>query len=599
MNPEHQATSRPRPSLMLLISLLQGLALLLLWRAATNEVWPSQTPALNFPLWTLATALPLLLLLGLENHSQRRTALAIAGFCAALALLGAHIGWQAAPWGEFPVESMTVAYVLPLILGCFLALLFLRPLVEWRSPDYGEIFADSWRNALVAGLSGALALGVTAVLMLWGELFRVIGIEFFIDLFTEDWFLFPVLSVVVGLGIYIFRGLAGVIGGIAGLLQGLMWLLLPLVLTVTALFLGALPFTGLEPLWNTGSGTSLLMALNLFALFALNAVYQSGGHEPYPSPVHRLLCAGAVLLPAISLFALYGLYLRVDQYGWTVARCWALLISLLITLFSLGYAGGALRFRAQWTARLAGVNLPMSALMIGLILLVNSPLLDFRKISLASQQSRVERGEIALEDFDFYSTRENLGRPGWLWMRDLIEDNRESNPELAQLALEPVRHFEPGRHNEQPYDFVSGPGIGDGFIDFGQRAILRPGPFAIPETLGDAMQSSAAATIARFDPEAQLYLFQADLNGDGSPEYILICSAGGMMVEATGYLLEDSGAWSQLPITLPRLTPEQNQSLADGPVEVIDPEFSHLRIGNVTLQVTPSEVPAALSPQPF
>ncbi len=581
MNTEDQATSRPAPGLMLLISLLQGLALLLLWRAAANEVWPSQTPALNFPLWTLATALPLLLLLGLENRNQRRTALAIAGFCAALVPLGAHIGWQAAPWGEFPVESITAAYVLPLILGCFLALLFLRPLVEWRAPDYGGIFADSWRNALVAGLSSALALGVTVVLMLWGELFRVIGIEFFIDLFTEDWFLFPVLSVVVGLGIYIFRGLAGVIGGIASLLQGLMWLLLPLVLAVTALFLGALPFTGLEPLWNTGSGTSLLMALNLFALFALNAVYQSGGHEPYPPPVHRLLCAAAALLPAISLLALYGLYLRVDQYGWTVARCWALLISLLIALFSLGYAGGALRFRARWTAKLAGVNLPMSALMLGLILLVNSPLLDFRKISLASQQGRVERGEIALEDFDFYNTRENLGRPGWLWMRGLIEENRESNPELVQLMLEPIRH------HEESFDFAGRPGIGDGLIDFGQRAVLRPGPFAIPETLAAAMQSSAAATIARFDPEAELYLFQADLNGDGNPEYLLICSAGGMMVEAAGYLLEDSGAWAQLPITLPRLTLEQDQSLADGPIEVIDPEFNHLRIGDVTLQVTP------------
>ncbi|MCY4269944.1 MAG: hypothetical protein OXE80_07230, partial [Gammaproteobacteria bacterium] len=233
------------------------------------------------------------------------------------------------------------------------------------------------------------------------------------------------------------------------------------------------------------------------------------------------------------------------------------------------------------------------ALMLGLILLVNSPLLDFRKISLASQQGRVERGEIALEDFDFYDTRENLGRPGWLWMRGLIEENRESDPELVQLMLEPIRH------HEESFDFAGGPGIGDEPLDFGQRAILRPGPFAIPETLAAAMQSSAAATIARFDPEADLYLFQADLNGDGSPEYILIGSAGGMMVEATGYLLEDSGAFSQLPLTLPRLTPEQNQSLADGLVEVIDPEFNHLRIGNVILQVTPPEAPAARSPQPF
>ena len=407
-----ETQARPRLHLMLLISLLQGFALFLLWRAAENQVWPSQTPAASFPLWTIAVAAPLLLLLGLESSNKSRTAMLIGLFCGLLALLGVYIGWQVTPFGEFAPDSIIAAYVLPLTLGCFLALLFLRPLVRGRMPDYGEIFSDSWRNALVAGLSWALGLAVFLTMMLWGELFRVIGIDFFIDLFTEDWFLFPVLSVVVGLGIFIFRGLANVIDGITGLLQGLMWLLLPLVLTVTVLFLAALPFTGLEPLWNTGSGTALLMVLNLFALFAVNAVYQRGDHEPYPLLAHRLLCAGIALLPVISLLALYGLYLRVDQYGWTVARCWALLISLLVTLFSLGYGGSVVRFREAWTGKLASVNLPMGLLMLALILLLNSPLLDFRKISLASQQGRVERGEIALEEFDFFDARGKHGPAG-------------------------------------------------------------------------------------------------------------------------------------------------------------------------------------------
>ena len=592
MNDETQATVRPQPGLMLLISLAQGAVLLLLWRAGANQVWPSQTPVLNFPLWTLAVALPLLLLLGLEHRNRRRTALVVTGFCAMLALLGAYIGWQATPWGEFPAASIVAAYVLPLILGCFLALLFLRPLVERRAPEYGEIFADSWRNALVAGLSWALALGVTAVLMLWGELFRVIGIEFFIDLFTEDWFLFPVLSVVVGLGVYIFRGLAKVIGGIAGLLQGLMWLLLPLALTVTALFLAALPFTGLAPLWDTGSGTSLLMALNLFVLFTLNAVYQSGGHLPYPMPMHRLLCIGAALLPVISLLALYGLYLRVDQYGWTVARCWALLISLLITLFSLGYAGSVLRFREAWTGKLASVNLPMSLLMLGLILLLNSPLLDFRKISLASQLGRVERGEIALEEFDFYDARENMGRSGWRWMQGVIEEHRQTNPELAQLALEPVRQ---GRG---PGAFMAGPAPRGQQIDFAERAVFRPGPFALPEGLEAAMQASPAAAIARFESEAMLYLFEADLNSDGNPEYVLVHSFRGR-VDADAFINEGNGAWTQFRMMPDRPFPESNEALSSGAIEVIEPEINNLRIGEITFEaMNLSDGPAAFSPQP-
>ena len=557
---------------MLPISLLQGLALFLLWRAAENQVWPSQTPAVNFPLWTIAVTLPLFLLLGLEDRNGRKTAMAIGSFCALLALLGVYIGWQVTPFGEFPPESIIATYVLPLLLGCFLALLFLRPIVQGRTPDYAEIFTDSWRNALVAVLSGALTLGVFGVLMLWGELFRVIGIEFFFDLFTEDWFLFPVLAVVVGLGIFIFRGLANVIGGITSLLQGLMWLLLPLVLTVTVLFLAALPFTGLEPLWDTGNGTALLMALNLFALFGLNAVYQRGDLEPYPLPLHRLLCVGIALLPVISLLALYGLYLRVDQYGWTVARCWALMISLLITLFSLGYAGSVVRFREQWTGKLARVNLPMSVLMIALALLLNSPLLDFRKISLASQQNRVDRGEIALEEFDFFDARENMGRPAYLWMQQVIEENQDSNPELAQLVSDPVRPA-----------FTGFPMDPANRIDFRNQVTYRPAPFAIPDTLLEAMQISLVAELLRSGRVEELILFQADLDRDGIPEYILAADYFNTVM-AAAFRLEDN-AWRELRLTPVQPIPGPGQSLIDGEIEVIPPEYNNLKIGDLILQV--------------
>ncbi|MCY3688742.1 MAG: DUF4153 domain-containing protein [Gammaproteobacteria bacterium] len=573
MNDQAQVSVRPRLALMLLISLAQGFALFLLWRATENQVWPSQTPMANFPLWTIAVALPLLLLLGLEDRNGRKTAIFVALFTALLALLGIYIGRQVTPFGEFPPDSIVATFILPLILGCFLALLFLRPAVLGRAPDYAEVFSDSWRNALVAALSWALTLGVFGIMMLWGELFRVIGIEFFIDLFTEDWFLFPVLSVAVGLGIFIFRGLANVIAGITSLLQGLMWLLLPLVLTVTVLFLGALPFTGLQPLWDTGNGTALLMALNLFALFALNAVYQRGDREPYPLQVHRVLCVGIALLPLISLLALYGLYLRVDQYGWTVARCWALLISLLITMFSLGYASNVIRNRERWFGKLASVNQPMAMLMLALVLLVNSPLLDFRKISLASQQNRVEQGEITLEQFDFFDARANMGRPAYLWMQQIIEENRDSNPELAQMAREPVRPGPPGSYSPEPLER----------IDFRGWVTYRPEPFAVPDALLDAMQLSIVAGSLRAGQVEEMILFQSDLDLDGNPEYVLAADISGVLV-AAGFRLEE-GAWRQLRLMTNQNVPEPGQLLIDGDIQVVTPQFNNLQIGDVTLRV--------------
>lgn len=589
MNDQAQISVRPRLALMLLISLAQGLALFLLWRAAENQVWPSQTPMANFPLWTIAVALPLLLLLGLEDRNQRKAAKFVGLFAALLALLGIYIGRQVTPFGEFPPDSIIATFILPLILGCFLALLFLRPAVLGRAPDYAEVFSDSWRNALVAALSWALTLGVFGVMMLWGELFRVIGIEFFIDLFTEDWFLFPVLSVAVGLGIFIFRGLANVIAGITSLLQGLMWLLLPLVLTVTVLFLGALPFTGLQPLWDTGNGTALLMALNLFALFALNAVYQRGDREPYPLQVHRLLCVGISLLPVISLLALYGLYLRVDQYGWTVARCWALMISLLIAMFSLGYASNVIRNRERWSGKLASVNQPMAMLMLALILLVNSPLLDFRKISLASQQNRVEQGEITLEQFDFFDARENMGRPAYLWMQQIIEEN----PELAQLALEPVPPNFVAIANEAPEPEIQTFVPPFERLDIRGWATYRPEPFPVPDDLAEAMQYSTVAGIIGVEPERvnELVVFRADLNGDETAEYILAASLSvpveiddRLQLVVTGFREDDSG-WRELNFYPYPGIPVGSPQLVEIEIQVVTPQFNNLQIGDITLSV--------------
>jgi len=69
------------------------------------------------------------------------------------------------------------------------------------------LFTNSWRNFLVGVLAGIFTLIFWLILVLWGQLFKVIGIDFFMDLFTEDWFVIPVLAVAFGLGVSLFRDL--------------------------------------------------------------------------------------------------------------------------------------------------------------------------------------------------------------------------------------------------------------------------------------------------------------------------------------------------------------------------------------------------------
>ena len=567
MTDDSPAPTNPPRNLMLAIALAQGVALLLLWRALTNETWPATQPAANFPLWTVAVTYPALLLLSLESGRVMRTVIRVSLFSAVLILPAAWIGWQASPYGEFPIESLIFVYVVTMGVTCFKALMYLQHLVAEAPIAYRTLFRYSWRNALVVGLTAPLVWSVALILFLWGALFEAIGIDFFADLFARDWFLFPVLATVFGLGVLIFRRLATVIDGITSLLEGLIRLLFPLVISVVAIFLAALPFTGLQPLWETGNGTALLMGINVFALFFANAVYQPGRRPPYPLIVHRLLYGGACLLPIVSVLAFYGLYLRIAQYGWTVERCWALLLCTLMALFSVGYAVGIVRRRDDWPETLGRVNKAMGWVIAALTLLVNTPLLDFRSISLASQFDRMDSGEIEIYDFDFFYARQYLARPAWLRTQALLDEVGESDERLAELIREPQPQRVPIADAEELWE----------------RVVYRPEPFDVPEDLRPLIESSYAA------PYDNLMLVAVDLNQDQALEYVLIGSTEFDVLWAEGFYRQDE-EW--LSLNVRRTVPESSdneieQSLQSGEIEAVSPEFQDLLIGDVELSFMP------------
>ena len=572
-------------NLMLGLSFGQGLILLFLWRALDGGTWPSQTPALNFPLWTFAVVWPGLLLLSLETGNQARV-LKLASLCTAVLLLPAiYIGWQGSPVGAFPVSSLIAIFVISMLIACFKTLMHLQLWATQTPQSYAALFAASWRNFLVAALSLLLVGGVYAILFLWGALFAVIGIEFFQDLFEEDWFLFPVLAVAFGLGVLIFRRLINVIDGITRLLEGLMRLLLPLAAVVLLIFLAALPFTGLAPLWATGSGTALLMWLNAFVLFFLNAVYQTGRETPYPPLVHRLLAPGIALLPILSGLALYGLYLRVDQYGWSLGRSWAFTACALLALFSLGYAWIIIRRRDGWPQGLGRVNILMGWLVLGLMILVNTPVLDFRSISLASQLGRVEAGEIEMREFDFHYAWRDLARPAHLKMQALIKENEGKDPELVRIIEDASSFKAPPAQNAMLWE----------------RIVRRPEPFEVPPGVRSAIEDYYADPYTdepAFDRPGVFYprphpseygvpiLLRADLNADGASEYVFLAAdPNGNWVFAF-CIYQEGGQWRRQPMMLRHAIQDGTdlaQILREGEISSAAPKFEDLRIGELTL----------------
>jgi len=487
---------------MMLVAALQGIVLLYLKNAFESGFWPSESPLWSFPLTTLAVAVPVLLLLALERRNFARLAMPLGVFVLLLAVVAAYTGYQATPYGEFPLSSLVFVFGVSTAIACFKALMYSQQRASGAPMDYSVLFIYSWRNFLTLGLALLMTAVFFAILQLWGELFETISISFFKELFRMDWFMVPILAMAHGSGIIIFRNLQHVTDGITRLLQGLIKLLLPLVLAIAVIFVVTLTLVGLDALWSTGRGTALLMGLLAIVLFFVNAVYQDGRDEqPYPVMLHRALYIGLCVTPVLAALSFYGLFLRVVQYGWTVERCWAFVIWMVLTFFSVGYFVGVLRRRDNWTMELARVNVGMGVVVLVLLLLANSPVLDFRKISATSQLERVVSGKVRLENFDFWYAHTELARPGHLaleTMKALVDDE---DPALLDRIENPR------------WSAARGPHVSD---NFWTEITYRPDKFDVPVGLKYAISQQSAP-----GEDVQSVLIRVDINADGVYEYLL------------------------------------------------------------------------------
>jgi len=539
-----------------------------LYSAFDNNTWPSESPLWFYPLWTLAVVVPVLLLLSLTRSNVIAVAKYVAAFAAILALLAVYTGWQAEPFGKFPVSSLSMIFAFSIGLACFKALMYLQQRANEVPLTYQVLFTNSWRNFLVAALSAVFVLVFWLILVLWGQLFKVIEIDFFYELFREDWFIFPVLSIAFGLGVIMFRDLMHVIDNISKLLHWLIKLLLPLVVVIAVIFLAALPFVGLDVLWSTGNGTALLLWLLALMLFFTNAVYQDGREaSPYPDLIHRTIYAGLCVMPFVSALSFYGLILRLIQYGWTVERSWAFVVWLILALFSLGYVVGIIRRRGQWTAELARVNTAMGLVVLAIMLLANSPVLDFRKISLNSQLARVESGEIEIQEFDFFYAKNELGRPGYLEMEKLKEEIGDSDPDLLRMIEEPTWRAQNTSQEARDRAWDD--------MDY------RPAPFDVPAELKPLILDNALLTNAK-----DTMLFQIDLDGDGEFEYLRISTHRWGLGQAQFYYETDEG-WQAGGLQYSAQNQDDDalrDQIREGKVELVEPRFRYVRIGDITFK---------------
>lgn len=522
---------------LILLALAQGCVLYLLYLAMDEKAWPATDPRWLKALYTVVVALPVVFYLGVERLVDRRN-LAVAGVLGTLLFfLGWHLGWVG--MGERVPrngETFVAAYVLSLQVALFVLTFFFR---VWSVSgklrfDYGQLLAFSWQQALTLGLLCLFVFVFWLLLWLWGRLFDVIGIEMFKELFEEPVFAYPVTGLVAGFGLVLIRERIRLIATVQFMCEVLIKALLPIAAVIVVLFLGVLPVTGLQPIWDTGKAAQLMMLLTLVLLFFFNAVL-SGDPErpPYPAAMRWLVYASVVLAPVSTLLAAWALWLRIDQHGLTLDRLWAGVILLLIAAYAFTYALLLLwkRDGALWPIQAANKRLALAVAAV--LIAVNTPLADLRAWAAGNQVERLLSGKVSADSFDYGYLRFSLGAYGDRALREIEQsDLAQENPVIGQRVADVLtlnnRWDSPLRIDASDMAAVA------------EAFVVVPAEEPLPETLLRELASSHDQCLRA--PGSCRVLRMPDFPDSG---WIVLHSISDYYVRGDAYVLSDQ-AWRKI-----------------------------------------------------
>ncbi len=571
----------------LAIGLLQGAALWWLYRSTdgfgrvceTAEScgpdlrWPATQPEVFGPLTLILVMVPVLLLAGVG----RMRWLVLLGWIAVaagfLGLLGWH-GVSAQSISEFGPGSRPPFLPWPMPLFAAAALFIGHHLVlpadmerRWIAafPTY---FDTAWKAGVQLALSIGFTIAFWLLLFLGAALFKVIGLDFLGELITKDWFSIPVTTVVFATAAHLTDVRDGLIRGVRSLaLMLLSWLLL-LMTVLAAGFLAALPFTGLQGLWETGSATALVLAAAAALIILINTAYQDGRADNLPPAVLRIAVrVAAVLLTPLIVIAFWGLALRIGQYGLTPDRIIAFACALIGAAYAAGYGFAALspfwRSGAGWMRPLERTNVWTAVLEVAVILALFSPIADPARLSVADQMARLERGAVGANQFDYRFLRFESGKAG---EGALTRLTRSSDAVIARSA----RNARALRNRWDDVD-VGTPNRVPRYEVVPAGAVLPP-DFAVPVPPTDDRMMWCSETGCVVNPQ--------DINGDGVPE-VLMATRGVIRVWARG----TTGVWAAIGSWRPRdcigraaTEVDLEAALRDGQVRPIEPDWPDLEI---------------------
>jgi hypothetical protein len=391
MNVENVSGRREHLPIILVAAVVQGWSLYALHMSISGKFWPATAPGWLLAFYAVAALMPITVQRLAGFMRDRTTWILVASMSAVFFYFGWHHGVHIIDFSDdrhdFPAQWFPFAIVLVVLW------LMLMPFVQarletgrWRV-SYAMLFANAWNNKLVLAEAVAFTGAFWLLLMLMQQLFFMLGIGFFRELFEKPVFIYPVTSITFGVALHLIGSLERLTNLVLDqTLNVLKWLALlaGIILTLFTIALVA-KLPGMIASGDRAIGAAWLLWLIAMLVLLVNAAYRDGSvREPYPRAIGIALRLVIPLTVIVALTALYAMYLRIDRYGFTVDRVWACIVAVCACVYSVGYAFAS-RDKQQWMAGIGRVNVIAALFLMSVLALTLTPLLSPYRIAAASQ----------------------------------------------------------------------------------------------------------------------------------------------------------------------------------------------------------------------
>ena len=412
VTPAAEGREPAAPSLFLLrlgSGLGQGLLLLALFTAR-----PLLDPYIFSAILMVALFAPLLLLAGLGRMRFAPLLIWTAFAGVLLAAAGAYHHWRTLSSDSgHPGLALLALTTLFLFIG--------QSLAQAGAKDYPAHCRSAWR----------LAIRIVLCLLFAGLAWAAAGAGLgFVREHSPGAIFAPLVIPFVAVSAALAAQLTG--ERLLGALQEGVMFVFTMALPVVLLLGIAVAALGAMGRWQPSF--AVCAALGLLLVVCINASYRDGtSWRPYWR--QRAEFIGSLVLVPLTLLAAFALATRIQQYGWTDMRIFAVAGILLLAGYALCYAASALISLGGggWMQRLEGSNLAMAFAGLTLVAVLASPIADPVRLAVASQSFRLDEHRVAADAFDFIWLRDHGLRFGHEALTKMAE--HKSVPAISRGAF--------------------------------------------------------------------------------------------------------------------------------------------------------------------